>query len=167
MNISSDGNDFDLKGFNAYLRTSAGGNRNRTTATAITSDLSIFFTVTAHSSSDAYNIDSLFNETNLRSFFHHLKNMYKPTTITEKLRRVKLAVQYTMDSKENYISRGSSVLTLLTNWCHSLSQAVAIQRKGHSKCVHDDHETLLSDKTKILHMVKLYCMTMHLQPSSV
>ena len=62
MNISSDGNDFDLKGFTAYLRTSAGGNQNKTTATSITSDLSIFFTMTAHSSSDAYNIDSLFNE---------------------------------------------------------------------------------------------------------
>ena len=141
--LSSDENNFNFKEFTAYLRTSAGGNRNKTTAASITSDLNMFFTVTAHSSGDAYNNDSLFNETNLKSFFYHLKKMYKPTTITKKLRRLKLAVQYTMDSnksKEHY-TRGSNVLKLMTNWCHSLSKDVTTQRKRLSKCVdtHDEH----------------------------
>ena len=120
--------------------------------------------MTAHSTSDVYKIDHLFNETNLRSYFHYLKYTYKPTTTAEKLRRVTLAVKYTMESKENYISRGNSVLTLLTNWLYSLSEAVAIQRKRHySQCVQDE---TLSDKTKMPHMVKLlYCMIMYMQPS--
>ena len=135
--LSSDENNFNFKEFTAYLRTSAGGNRNKTTAASITSDLNMFFTVTAHSSGDAYNNDSLFNETNLMSFFHHLKKMYKPTTITEKLRRLKLAVQYTMDDSKEHYTRGSNVLKLMTNWCHSLSKDVTTQRKRLLKCAAD------------------------------
>ena len=146
MNSQPDENEFNFKGFTAYLRTPAGGNRNKTTAISITSDVGMFFNVTAQSSSDSYNnIDSLFNETNLRAFFHHIKEMFKPTTITEKLRRLKLAVQYTMDSNKSkdHYCRGSSVLVLMTNWCHLLSQDVATQRKRHTKCVdtHDEHSS--------------------------
>ena len=112
---------------------------------SITSDLIMFFNVTAQSSRDSYSkIGSLFDKTNLESFLYHIKmeKKYKPTTITEKIRRLKLAIQYIMDlskSKDHY-SRGSTLLKLLTKWCHSLSQDITTQRKGNSKYVDTQKE---------------------------
>jgi len=57
---------FNFEGFTAYLRTPAGGNRNKATARFITSDVIMFFSKTAQSSKENQcNIDRLFNKTNL------------------------------------------------------------------------------------------------------
>ena len=135
------GKEFNFKGFSAYLRTPAGGKRNKATAKSITSDVIMFFNTTSQSSSDtSNNIDSLFEKTNLKSFLHHSKTKknYKPTTLTEKIRRLKLAIEYTMQlnkDKDHYTSRGNYLLKILTEWCHSLSQDVTKQRKETSKYV--------------------------------
>lgn len=137
--------EFSFDGFTAYLRTPAGGNRNKTTAISITSDLIKFFNVTAQSSRDTYSkIDRLFDKMNLESFLYHIKieKNYKPTTITEKIRRLKLAIQYIMNlstSQDRY-SSGTSLLKLLTEMCHSLSQDVTEQCKGNSKYADTQNE---------------------------
>ena len=130
-------NKFNFEGFTAYLRSTAGGNRNKSTARSITSDVMMFFSNIAESSKDknCCKIDMLFNIANLRSFLHfitHEKN-YKPTTITEKIRRLKLAIQYIMSNSKDHCNRGNRLLKLLTMWCQSLSQDVTAQRKESTK----------------------------------
>ena len=128
--------EFSLEGFTSYLRSPLGGNRSTTTAKSIISDLITFFSVTAQSSSDNYyKCDRLCNRTNLEVFLHYIKaeKAYKPTTVTEKLRRLKLAIRYIMDKSKDHDSTGDSLLQLLTQWCHSLSQDVTIQRKEITK----------------------------------
>ena len=130
--------EFSLEGFTKYLRSTAGGNRNKSTARSITSDLVMFFrnTCTAESSQNTnyYKIDRLFNVTDLKSFLHHIavEKNYKPTTITEKIRRLKLAIQYVMDNNQEHNNRGNSRLKLLTRWCQLLSQDVTAQRKQNA-----------------------------------
>ena len=69
-------------------------------------------------------------------FFQKLlpERRYKPTTLSEKIRRMKLAIKYViyaedsmMTNKELFI-KGSRLLELLTQWCLSLSKAIALQR---------------------------------------
>ncbi|XP_065906802.1 uncharacterized protein [Dysidea avara] len=98
----------------------------------------MFFQATpATSNSD---IDRLFNKSNLEMFFQKLLSdrEYKPTTLSEKIRRMKLAIKYVihaedsmMTNKELFI-KGSRLLELLTQWCLSLSKAIALQRQQHS-----------------------------------
>lgn len=135
--------EFNFEGFTAYLRTPTGGYRNKATAQSITSDLIMFFNTTPIANSDIYNnIDSLFDKTTLESFLCHIKIIknYKATTITEKIRRLKLAIQYIMDlhKSDDYYSRGNILLNLLTKRCHSLSQDVSRQRKGNLHHVDED-----------------------------
>ena len=77
----------------------------------------------------------------MESYYHHLKhiNRYKPTTNAEKLRRLKLAINFVLhdNSKEDqelYI-KGCRLLDLLRQWVHSLSKSIAIQRQEHSQKV--------------------------------
>ena len=65
---------FSIEGFTGYLRFTAGGNRTKSTARSITSDVMIFLSNIAESSKDNNycKIDMLFNITNLRSFLHYI-----------------------------------------------------------------------------------------------
>ena len=125
---------FDFKGFNAYLLTPAGGRRSNPAAKAITSDLMMFFNTTPQSSSDAYKVDTIFEQNNVESYIHHIKTTknYKPTTVAEK---IKLAIEYIMAlySSDTYVTKGKVMLTLLTTWCQSLSQDISRQRMEITK----------------------------------
>ena len=115
----------------------AGGNRSRDTSKAIVTDLKLFSRLTPGSSSD---VDKLFNKTNLEKFFHTLitERGYKPTTIAEKIRRLKLAIKYVIHTEDSMMKnqdlyiRGSMLLEVMSQWCHSLSKAIALQRQQHS-----------------------------------
>ena len=130
---------FNFKGFNAYLLTPAGGRRSNPAAKAITSDLMMFFNTTPQSGSDAYKVDTIFEQNNVESYIHHIKTTknYKPTTVAEKIRRLKLAIEYIMVlySSDTYVTKGKVMLTLLTTWCHSLSQDISRQRMEITKYV--------------------------------
>ena len=103
---------------------------------------------------------------NLEKFFQTLLNEkhYKPTTISEKIRRMKLAIKYIIHAEDSMFANkdlfieGSRLLEILTQWCLSLSKAIALQRQQHSlttaeriPLVLDPHEFLESKKVfKIL-----------------
>ena len=157
---SDQSDQFNFEGFTAFLRTPWGGKRKKTIAQSITSDLMMFFNMTKQSCS----IDSLFNITNLESFLCHIKTSkkYKATTMTEKLRRLKLAIQYIMQlnngKDHTYSSRGSSLLKLLTEWCHSLSKDVTKQRNETTKYV----DTQLNEDPTAATMVRKYKYIPHI-----
>jgi len=134
---------FNFTGFAKYLEGIAGGNRNKDASKAIVRDVKLFFQLTPDTSKS--DIDKLFNKTNLESHFQKLlsEKNYKPTTLSEKIRRMKLAIKYVihaedsmMMNKELYI-KGSRLLELLKQWCLSLSKAIALQRQQHSLTITD------------------------------
>ena len=85
---------FDFKDFMEYLMTKAGGSKDKMTAKSIAADLIEFFHETSQSSKQSfYNIDILLNRSNLELFVHYMKykKEYKPTVISEKIQRLKIA----------------------------------------------------------------------------
>ena len=152
---------FDFSAFANYLEGIAGGCRNTDTAKAIVHDVELFFQLTPATSHN--DLDRLFNKSNLEKFFQQLlhKKQYKPTTITEKIRRMKLAIKYViheedsmMTDKEIFI-KGSRLLELMTQWCLSLSKAIALQRQQNSLNITeqlpflmDPHEFLDNEKVQ-------------------
>ena len=156
---------FDFCDFANYLEGIAGGSRNKQSSKAIVRDVSLFFESTPSTSCNS-DIDKLFNKKNLEKFFQTLLNEkhYKPTTISEKIRRMKLAIKYIIHAEDSMFANkdlfieGSRLLEILTQWCLSLSKAIALQRQQHSlttaeriPLVLDPHEFLESKKVfKIL-----------------
>jgi len=142
-----DNNDkFNFAGFARCLEGIAGGNRNKDASKAIIRDVHLFFQKTpAKSSSD---IDDLFYKSNLelflKSFF--LKGVTNRLyTLSEKIRRMKLAIQYVIHSEDSMMTnkklvvKGSRLLELLTQWCLSLSKAIALQGQQHSLTVPNNY----------------------------
>ena len=151
--------EFNFNGFANYLEGIAGGNRSRETSKAIVADLKLFFLLTPANSSSY--VDRLFNKSNLEGFFHTLitEREYKPTTITEKIRRLKMAIKYVMHTEDSLMKnqelfiRGSILLELMSQWSHSLAKAIALQRQQHSLkvieellLIVDPHEFLENQK---------------------
>lgn len=117
-------------------------------------------------------MDKLFNKHNLETFFHFLMTDrgYKPTTIAEKIRRLKMAIKYVIHTRDSIMTnqelyiRGSILIESMSQWCHSLSRAIALQRQQHSlrviqklPLITDPNEFLENDKvTKIRVCVCIY-----------
>ena len=106
---------------------------------AIVHDVQLFFDSTSHSSSSTSTSSQfLFNSKNLESFYHFIKmRKYQPTTISEKLRRVRMAIQFVLHETEeshhdlNLFVKGTHLVNLLSQWTKSLSKSIAIQRQKH------------------------------------
>ena len=147
---------FNFDGFGNYLEGIAGGSRNRDTAKAIVRDVELFFksTSSAFTSSD---IEKLFNKLNLETFFQKLlhERNYKPTTIAEKIRRMKLAIKFVIHKEDSMLTnkelyfKGNRLLDMLTQWCLSLTKAISLQRQQHSLKV-TEHLPLLLDPQEFL-----------------
>ena len=150
---------FDFQGFSTYLQGIAGGNRSIDTAKSIVADLKLFFFLTPASSSSY--VDMLLNKTNLEGFIHILatERRYKPTTIAEKIRRLKMGIKYLIHAEDSMMKnqdlfiRGSLLLELLSQWCYSLKKPIALQRQQHSlkmiqslPLIVDPHEFLENEK---------------------
>ena len=168
---------FNFTGFTKYLEGIAGGNRNKDVAKAIVRDVKLFFESTPDRSKN--DIDILFNKANLESYFQKLlsERQYKPTTLSEKIRRMKLAIKYVIHSEDSMMTnkelfvKGSRLLELLTQWCLSLSKAIALQRQQHSltitdqlPLVMDPHEFLDNKRVWIIIVVstdKLFIQVQH------
>ena len=109
-------------------------------------------------------IDKLFNKSNLELFFQKLlsERHYKPTTIAEKIRRMKLAIKYVIHTEDSMLTnkelyfKGNRLLEILTQWCLSLSKAIALQRQQHSLTV-TEHLPLLLDPQEFLDNDQEYC----------
>ena len=160
---SFDSYRFDFSGFTNYLQGIAGGNRNKDTAKAIVRDVELFFQSTPSTSNS--DIDTLFNRSNLEHFFQKLltERHYKPTTISEKIRRIKQAIKYVIHAEDSMLAnqelfiKGSRLLDILTQWCLSLSKAIALQRQQYSLTV-SDNIPLLLDPQEFLEDEKVYIL---------
>jgi len=153
---------FNFSAFSSYLEGIAGGNRNKDAAKAIVRDVRLFFQSTPDTSYS--DIEKLFNKSNLENFFQKLlkERQYKPTTISEKIRRMKLAIKYIIHAEDSMLKnkelfiKGNRLLELLTQWCLSLSKAIALQRQQYSLTMSeniplllDPHEFLENEKVNV------------------
>ena len=109
---------FSIEGFMTYLRTTAGGNKDKESVKSIANDLIEFYNVTSQSSEESFGkIDSLFNRSNIQLFLDYIKKRYKPAAIWEIIQRLKMAIQYIMSlsSRKDYYTTGCTFLRLLTD----------------------------------------------------
>ena len=126
---------FNFTRFKEYLEGIAGGNRSPSTSTAIVRDIQRFFQTMTPKRSKFYE-QLLLNPTLLEQYYHHLKatNKYKPTTNAEKLRRIKMAIKFILHenqlNQEMYI-KGCRIIDNLSQWIHSLSKHISLQRQQH------------------------------------
>lgn len=141
---------FDYNGFDDYLTSIAGGNKSKTTAKSIVTDIKNYFYFTNPTSEERTPYyDLLLNMSHLKNYLQHLQHNFHfaATTISEKLRRLRLAVDYTL-YKENpdecntaMFMRCTKVITNLSKWGKSLSKDVQKQR----------HKQSLVSAQKVLH----------------
>ena len=126
---------FNFERFKEYLEGIAGGNRSATTATSIVRDIHRFFLTIMPKKSKFYQ-QYLLNQNQLERYYHYLRitNKFKPTTNAEKLRRIKMAIKFILHNNEMnqelYI-KGSRTIDNLSQWIHSLSKQISIQRQQH------------------------------------
>ena len=153
---SSDDHMFDIEGFVGYLQTIAGGKKTKDVAKSIAADVDKFFNTSPHSSTHRYAIplttecssnhtytnryyDVLLNIENLYNYIKELQDVkgFAPTTVAEKLRRLQLAVDYTVaiENKEQnndaMFVRCQRIIKHLEKWRHSLSKDITKQRMKH------------------------------------
>lgn len=128
---------FDFNGFNEYLTSIAGGKKSTTAAKSIVTDVQNYFYYTnpaANTTLPYY--DLLLDMDHLKNYLQHLQQNFQfaATTISEKIRRLRLAIEYTLH-KENSTEcntsmfiRCNKILTNLIKWGKSLSKDIQHQR---------------------------------------
>ena len=82
----------------------------------------------------------LFNRNNLENFYHFMRHEmeYKPSTIAEKLRRLKKAMDFLdhlnfKDIKQHQHSLKYKNLLTFTSWINLLSKHIALQRQERGR----------------------------------
>ena len=125
---------FNFSHFKEYLEGIAGGNRSATTANSIVRDIERFFRIVTPKQSRFYH-QHLFSAKLLEEYYHFLRvnNKFKPTTNAEKLRRLKMAIKFILHNgtdQQIYI-KGCRVIDTLSQWIHSLSKRISLQRQQH------------------------------------
>ena len=125
---------FNFSQFKEYLEGIAGGNRSATTAVSIVRDIERFFHTVTPKRSKFYQ-QHLLSPKLLEQYYHFLQvtNNFKPTTNAEKLRRIKMAIRFILHNgtdQEIYI-KGCRIIDTLSQWIHSLSKHISLQRQQH------------------------------------
>ena len=102
--------------------------------------------------------EKLTNMETLESFLLNMKDVrhYKPTTRAEKLRRIKLAIQFMMRGKDDQqYQKGRRVLDSISEWSSGLSRDIAVQRQQHAlemrrklEQIEDPNEFLENEEVK-------------------
>ena len=129
---------FDFNGFTEYLTSIAGGKKSVSTAKAIVADIQNYFFFISDSHKPHYNL--LLDMENLKNYLQYLQQhfTFASTTITEKIRWLRLAVEYTLhidNSDECDITmfmRCTKILTNLLKWGKSMSKDIQKQRHKQS-----------------------------------
>ena len=95
----------------------------------------MFFHATPNTSTTADEDENkLFNHKNLEKFYHHMKEQlqYQPSTIAEKLRRLKQAINFVAHqhfTDINIHQSSAQYKDLLSTWINSLGKPIALQRQ--------------------------------------
>ena len=71
-----------------------GGNKSIETAKSIANDVEKFLSNCDHSSTSKTSADLLLNRQGLQNHYDKLKDDYQPTTVAEKLRRLRIAINF-------------------------------------------------------------------------
>jgi len=90
--------------------------------------------------------DFLLNVHHLEVYFQHLRKdkQFKPTTLAEKLRRIKTATQFIVNEEDHELKndalyiRGSRIIEKINKWIASLSKMIGKQRQQHGLKVCDE-----------------------------
>ena len=123
--------DFSYDAFMQYLQ-GVGGNKS-ITSKSIVSDVEKYLTNCSHGSSTKSATDLLLDKKVLQAHYDKSKDIYQPTTITEKLRRLKMAIEFlnhTHDNEEVYM-KATRTMEMLSRWIKALSKAIGKQRQQH------------------------------------
>ena len=121
---------FDIEGFINYLQTMEGGNKDILPAKATAAHVRGFFRYTPETQ-PAYK--ALMCYQSLQNYFNHLKSTMKfsATTIAEKLRAIRQAIEYVSyvnEHDQEVISRGQTVKDRLKIWGKALTKDIKRQR---------------------------------------
>ena len=126
---------FESDAFTEYLQVAEG--KSGEVAKAITSDIKKFFSYAitkpqASATTHTY-IDILLNTENILAFMKHLKleRTLAPTTITEKLRRIMQAVDYTLLINAEHaeiVKKCEHIKLCLQKWIKSMSKDIKKQK---------------------------------------
>ena len=80
-------------------------------------------------------LNKLLNVEKLESFQKKMKDEkhYKPTTRTEKLRRIKLAIRFMIRGKDDQLyTKGMRTIDCIDEWTRGHSKDIVIQRQEHA-----------------------------------
>ena len=90
------------------------------------------------------------------------KLIFKPSTVAEKLRRIRLAIRYTIRDKDDAIyTKGKRIIDLIEEWGHGLSKDISIQKKERALAVRQmlhqmqDPNEFLENETVCFHILTL------------
>ena len=126
---------FDIEGFTRYLQTLQGGNKDYEPAKAIAAHVRDFFRFTP-STKPPYM--ALLDFHSLEKYFGHLKSIkFSVTTIADKLRALRQAIEYVMyehsdeGSFQTY-TKCQVVHNQLKNWGRALTKDIRKQRNQSS-----------------------------------
>ena len=125
------------------MRGIGGGNRTLETSISIVNDVEDFLVNSPQSSTFNCNAHNLqLNTKSLEQYYHHMKHtqMYKPSTLSEKLRQLKLAIKSLIHENHNNTdlsTKGYQIISLLSEWIKSLSKARGKQGQQHGLKVMD------------------------------
>ena len=125
---------FDIEDFTKYLQTMEGGNKDLLPAQAVAAHVKGFFRFTPETTPPH---KALITYQSLQQYFTHLKSTMKfsATTIAEKLRAVRQAIEYVGYQHKDDIeitSRCQTVRDRLKIWGKALTKDIKKQRNENS-----------------------------------
>lgn len=143
---------FDIQGFEEYLMTYEGGNKDPSPAKAIAAHVKGFFRFTPETE-PSYKALICFQS--LQGYFTYLKATLKlcATTIQEKLRAIRQAIDYVAyvhNSNDYFVSRCQSVNNRLKVWGKAMTKDIRKQR--HQNSLKSSYEVSV-----MLHLTSFMC----------
>ena len=133
--------EFDYSTFMQYLTSIAGGRKNKSSATAIVAEIKNYYNfIGDFSETGQHYYDYLLNLQHLKAYLDYLQEDCElaPTTISEKIRRLRLAIEFTLffenpaETDAVLFTRAHQILMHLSKWGKSLSKGIKEQRRKHS-----------------------------------
>ena len=137
--------NFDIAGFTNYLQTMEGGNKDVGPAKAIAAHVRGYF---RHTPDRSPPHQALLEYQSLQQYFTHLKGTmeFAATTIAEKLRAIRQAIEYVAyenESDRDLVTRCLSVAARLKQWGKALTKDI---RKQRNDCYIKASDEVTSDK---------------------
>jgi len=152
---------FNFDGLFDYLTSIAcdGGKRSLTTAKSILIDIKNYF-IFASSTPGCPQLEDLLNMVNLQQYLQHLQNdfQFAPTTLSEKIRRLILAMEYILhkenpdESNAAMFMQITKIINNLAKWKKNLSRDIKNQR---------NRQALLSTREVCTYILHKRCLHVH------